>query len=90
MCPILNQQSINGQQRHIRQATLQLLQGTSKRLMGTSKNQFRWLFEVPCGTCLLREGLTINGLHYRRSCPFPQTPIPLRFFDVPCGTCLLG
>ena len=28
-----------------------------KSLSGTSKNQFRWLFEVPCGTCLLGEGL---------------------------------
>ena len=26
-------------------------------LLGTSKNQFRWLFEVPCGTCLLGKGL---------------------------------
>ena len=49
----------------------------------TSKNQFRWFLEAPCGACLLGEGLTINGLRYRRSCPFPQTPIPLRFFDVP-------
>ena len=24
---------------------------------GTSKNQLRWLFEVPCGACLLGEGL---------------------------------
>ena len=26
---------------------------------------------------------TINGLRYSGACPFPQTPIPLRFFDVP-------
>ena len=26
-------------------------------------------------------GPTINGLRYSGSCPFPQTPIPLRFFD---------
>ena len=32
---------------------------------------------------ILGEGLTINGLRYSGSCPFPQTPIPLRFFDVP-------
>ena len=28
-------------------------------------------------------GLTINGLRYSGSCPFPQTLIPLMFFDVP-------
>ena len=35
-----------------------------ERQWGTSKNQFRQLFEVPCGTCLLGKGLTINGLRY--------------------------
>ena len=63
---------------------------TIEEIQGTSKNQFRWFFEVPCGACLLGEGLTINGLRYSGACPFPQTPIPLRFFEVPCGACLLG
>ena len=31
---------------------------------GTSESQRNWFFEVPCGTCLLGEGLQINGLRY--------------------------
>ena len=50
-------------------------------------NHRRLLFcgdkKVPCGICLLGKGLTINGLRYSGSYPFPQTPIPLMFFDVP-------
>ena len=44
----------------------------------------------PAGLVYWGKGLTINDLRYSGSCPFPQTPIPLRFFEVPCGTCLLG
>ena len=39
---------------------------------------------MPCGACLLGEGLTIDGLRYSGACPFPQPPpIPLRFFEAP-------
>ena len=32
------------------------------------------------GVGLLREGLTINGLRYRRSCSLPPTPHPVDVF----------
>ena len=37
----------------------------------------------PRGLVYWGRGLTINGLCYSGTCPFPQTPIPLRFFYVP-------
>ena len=47
------------------------------------KTSFASFSRYPAGFVYWGRGLTINGLRYSGTCPFPQTPIPLRFFDVP-------
>ena len=47
------------------------------------KTSYASFSRYPAGFVYWGRGLTINGLRYSGSCPFPQTPIPLRFFDVP-------
>ena len=44
------------------------------------KTSFASFSRCPTGRCLLREGLTINGLRYRRSCSLPPTPHPVDVF----------
>ena len=49
-------------------------------MLGTSKNQFRWLFEVPCGTCLLGWGVNHQRLTLQRSMSLPPNPHPVEVF----------
>ena len=51
---------------------------------GTSKNQFRQLFEVPYGALSIGVGGYKSTTYVTADhVLFPQTPIPLRFFEVP-------
>ena len=49
------------------------------------KTSFAGFSRCPAGLVYWGRGLTINGLRYSGTCPFLQTPIPLRFFDVLYG-----
>ena len=49
-------------------------------MMGTSKNQLRQLFEVPCGACLLGEGVNHQRLTLQLIMSLPPTPHPVEVF----------